>query len=158
LWGNGLSRHWAWTTAGSNNAWLALDRNDNGIIDDGRELFGSATAQPPLEKGEIRNGFRALAVFDKRENGGNEDGVIDASDAVFHRLRLWRDENHNGKSEPWELKTLYQLGVSRIELNYLKSSKVDQYGNEFLLKARVLSSAGEHGGRYAYDVFLVGGN
>jgi hypothetical protein len=143
----------AWTAQGADNAFLAQPGTD-GLVHNGKQLFGNFTPQPPSAS---PNGFAALAIYDEPANGGNGDGVIDSSDAIFSSLRLWIDENHDGICQPWELHTLPSLGVESINLEYRLSRRKDNYGNLFRYRSRVNHDDPDstHIGKIAYDVFFV---
>lgn len=161
FYGTGKPVQIAWTAKGSRNGWLALDRNGNGKIDNATELFGNITEQPASDD---QNGFLALAVFDQPENGGNGDGIIDSHDAIWPRLLVWIDSNHDGISRPNEIYHLDNLGIHSISLAYRESRRVDQFGNEFRYKGTLNPDKNDranhkHKGdkvdRIIYDVFLT---
>lgn len=143
----------AWTDPHFENAFLSLPGPD-GLVHNGKELFGNFTPQPPSPN---PNGFLALAVYDQPQNGGNGDGIIDARDAIFSSLRLWIDRNHDGLCQPEELYTLPELGVFSVSLDYSLSRREDEYGNIFRYKAKVNPyTRGDttRAAPWAYDVFL----
>jgi hypothetical protein len=150
---DGQSEQTAWTAPNSDDAFLALDMNGNGTIDNGAELFGNATPQPGSG---LRNGFNALAEYDTPAKGGNSDGQIDSRDAIFEQLRLWKDLNHNGISEAGELYKLPELGVASISLTYHRTGESDRFGNRLRYRARVNQGIGSGSSRWAIDVSLAG--
>lgn len=134
----------AWTEPDSRVAFLTLDRNGNGTIDDGSELFGTASRMRDGQR--AGNGFIVLADLDS-------DGRINSSDALYHQLRLWFDLNHNGISEPNELLTLEQAGVDTIFTEYWEQRRLDKHGNAYLYEGRA-TIAKNAVPRRLFDVFL----
>ncbi|KDN12680.1 iron-regulated protein FrpC [Snodgrassella communis] len=119
--GNGFAENTGWVD--SHDALLVLDRNQNGQIDDGRELFGSNTLLASGKK--AKNGFEALAEFDE-----NHDGVIDAADSVWSKLQLWQDKNQNGVVDEGELSALSASQIKAIGVYYKTEKAKDAHGNE----------------------------
>lgn len=126
---DGVPEQMAWTAPDTGDAFLALDRNENGWIDDGRELFGDHAPQPPSNE---PHGFLALSVYDD-----DADGWITDADPIFSYLRLWTDSDHDGFSLPFELVGLEAAGVRAISLHPVESRRRDQHGNEFRYMALV---------------------
>ncbi len=152
LYPDGVAEKLSWTAAGSDEALLVLDRNGNGSIDNGTELFGNFTPQPPSK---TPNGFIALGVYDKPAHGGNGDGKITSLDKIFSSLQLWQDVNHNGISEPSEIHGVRSLGVTSFELNFGEARQIDAHGNLFAYQARVHGTRGASVGVWAWDVFFL---
>jgi trimeric autotransporter adhesin len=118
---DGVKTATGWVSA--DDAFLVLDRNGNGVIDNGRELFGDSTQ---LADGSLADdGFAALAGQDS-----NGDGVIDAADANFSKLRLWRDLNQDGVSQANELFSLADAGIASINVGSSANSQTLANGNQ----------------------------
>jgi hypothetical protein len=97
------------------DAWLVLDRNNNGLIDSGRELFGVDTVlsgTPGLDAVYASTGFEALKTLDS-----NGDNLFNAADAAFTQVKIWQDANQDGISQSTELFTLAQKNIASIALN-----------------------------------------
>jgi hypothetical protein len=146
--GDGIPERTGWTRGGTSEAFLWLDQNDNGVVDDGTELFGSAYGA---------NGFDQLAAWDQSHvgdvvYGGNDNGAIDPADSVWKRLRLWIDRNHDGVSQSDEIFTLDQLGVTSIDLGYKTLHRKDGNGNEYRYESTAMV-----GGKHvkAIDVYFA---
>ena len=114
-----------------NTSWI--DENDGILINktlitnsitNGSELFGNHTL---LRDGSLaNNGFEALKEFDE-----NKDGVINELDTLaYENLAIWQDANQNAKLDDNELKSLKELGIKEINLNYTNSNFIDENGNE----------------------------
>ena len=132
--GNGIKTGTGWIVP--SDGFLVLDRNGNGTIDDGTELFGDNT---PIYgnmldangqtvqgiTGKAADGFDALAQQDT-----NADGVVNAQDVNFADLRVWQDLNQDGVSQEGELKTLAELGIAGINIGKTENSRILPGGNE----------------------------
>jgi hypothetical protein len=149
--GNGHPLLMGWTAAGADEAFLWLDRNHNGKVTSGAELFGNFT---PLKNGRMAiNGFEALAEFD-----ANRDGIIDDRDPIWSRLMLWRDLNHNALSESSEVSPLDASDVTAIDLDDHWTGRHDQWGNAFRYKSLIsIRNRSGHAVRKqpVYDIFFV---
>jgi hypothetical protein len=140
----------AWTAAGAPMAFLAVDRNQNGKIEDGAELFGNHTPMP--SGATASNGFEGLAQYDS-----NHDGIIDVNDPIWPSLLLWADLNHDGISQPAELMSVSESTVVAISLDYHWTGRRDPSGNSFRYESRVWMShgAGRATPKPVYDIFFV---
>ena len=107
----------------SDDAFLVLDRNGNGTIDSGRELFGDSTSL--AAGGTAADGFAALAQEDS-----NGDGLVNTSDAHWSSLRLWRDLNQDGVSQADELFTLESQNIASLTVAKTENSKTLSNGNQ----------------------------
>lgn len=117
---NGFAERTAWIDA--NDGLLVLDRDGDGKITNGQELFGDQTL--------LSNGTRATSGFEAlREFDDNKDGKIDASDIVYLKLKVWQDLNRDGVSQAEEMKSLADVGIKAINLNSTVTGAADVMGN-----------------------------
>lgn len=126
------------------------DRDHNGIVDSGAELFGNATT---LANGtRAQNGFEPLKELDT-----NRDGIIDANDPVWSQLLLWRDLNHDGVSQQSEITSVLGSGLTAISLDYHWTGRTDRFGNMYRYQALVwiADHKGKATPRPVYDIFFM---
>ena len=125
---DGARDHVQWVRPGGDEAFLALDRSGNGLVDNGAELFGVGTPLT-LEGRNAPNGFVGLAQYDARQLGGNDDGLITEADAIWPQLRLWLDSNADGRATRDEMRTLRGAGISALETIPRVRKYFDEAGN-----------------------------
>ncbi|EOR05688.1 calcium-binding protein [Acinetobacter genomosp. 15BJ] len=118
---NGIKTNTGWVLP--DDGFLVLDRNGNGKIDNGTELFGDST--PLSTGGTAKNGFEALADQDT-----NRDGTVDSADAHWNQLKVWRDLNQDGISQANELFGLGELGITGFNVKKVANNQILENGNE----------------------------
>lgn len=138
-----------WVRESGDEAFLAIDLNENGTIDDGSELFGSGSPLGQTESKAI-DGYMALAQYDLPEMGGNADGYISADDQVFSSLLLWTDNDANGLSAHHELIAVTDTVLRKFETEPKEARRRDHAGNVFIYKSKAFSN--ERGKRKRYRV------
>lgn len=140
LLGNGVQRT-AWVRG--DDALLVYDRNGNGRIDGGAELFGEGVFVDGLPAAD---GFEALAVLDRITHGGNGNGLIDSGDLLYGELRLWNDANGDGQAEASELRTLAEAGIRAIDLAHVDGGpQLDDHGNDLGMRGSFIKDDGSRG-------------
>jgi hypothetical protein len=147
----------AWTEAGSDVAFLAIDQDGDGRIADGRELIGNHT---------ISGITSALDVLIELSSSSGMPSRLDRDNPVFAKIRLWRDTNHNGVSDAGELSRA-DNELSTIGLGYQPHRRIDSHGNQSRVRGfvHVRTAPGKNQAttpvedrirrRYMYEVCLV---
>jgi len=129
----------------SSLAYIVLP-NSNGQVLGIDQLFGDNTMGPDGKFAS--NGYEALAKYDS-----NGDGIISSEDAVFAKLKIWQDKNHDGKAIASELKSLKDAELAAIDLHYdAKFAEQDIYGNFINYKSVAKTTSGNY--RLVFDVWF----
>ena len=127
---------------GKEDGLLVHDRNNNGIIDDGSELFGNFTPLNPNnnlnDKNLAVNGYHALKSYDM-----NNDGIIDSNDEIYKHLKVWQDINGDGISQENELKTLEQANIKSLNLAFSNIDKDLDNGNNLMFEGNYTDNEGK---------------
>jgi Ca2+-binding RTX toxin-like protein len=144
---DGVTDRTAWTQSGQgfDDAFLALDRNNNGQIDHGGELFG--------DQHGADNGYEELAKFDS-----NQDGKITEKDEIYDKLSVWADKDGDGQVDDGEMKGLKDAGITSIATNYSGQvgDRFDENGNDISLTSSfTMNQDGQSVTRDTVDAFFV---
>jgi len=135
LLGTGQTNKVGWVAGG--DGLLVMDRNHDGVINNGNELFGMGTV---LANGKhAKDGYAAMA-----EQDSNHDGRLDAHDANWKEMKVWVDANHDGKTDAGELKSLDELGVVSLDLNAAKGSGTDNGNLVGLVSSYTTADGAKH--------------
>ena len=135
LLGTGQVNKVGWVAGG--DGLLVMDRNHDGIINNGNELFGMGTI---LANGKrAADGYAAMA-----EQDTNHDGKLDQKDAHWKELKVWVDANHDGKTDSGELKSLEELGIASMDLSATKGTTVDNGNLLGLVSSYTTTDGSQH--------------
>lgn len=146
FWGNDHPVRVAWPVH-PDDAFLVIDRNHNGQVDSGSELFGNAVM---LQSGRrAANGYELLDELDE-----NQDGSVDGRDPMFSQILVWRDVIRNGAVDQGELIAAHAVGIRAFSTSYRESARTDEWGNAFRYVGRVLFERAPRE-RFSVDVFLT---
>ncbi len=130
--GDGVKENSGWVS--STDGLLVRDINNDGLITSGSELFGDNTA---LSSGSspAADGYDALADLDS-----NHDNVINSLDDKFSELKVWIDADQDGITDSGELKSLAELGITELSLDY-KEVALDEFGNQIIKQSSFVQNS-----------------
>lgn len=148
--GDGIRVSTGWITP--RFGFLALDKNNNGLVDGGEELFGEGTRLADGKRAS--NGYEALAQYDK-----SNQGYLNQQSPIFSQLKMWVDKNSDGVSSPDEIAPLSKYGITKISVNYTERPRKnwkDAAGNLVKFESKFFgpSHCGNKGCG-TYDVFFA---
>jgi hypothetical protein len=145
---DGVAERLSWFKEGRSDPFLALDLNNNGLIENGSELFGIGTSMLKARRVKASNGFEALRQYDDPAFGGNGDSTIDSRDSIWKYLLLWDDINGDGISTQDEVSSIGD-DITELPLNIEVKPVSDTYSNLITLWTRIKTILGS---RYLADV------
>jgi hypothetical protein len=126
---DGRAERISWTEPGADVAWLAVDRDADGRITNGRELIGDRLMP------QARSAPDALITFAQEGRAGAPPAFLDSHDSRFLQLILWTDGNHDGISDAGELRSVRHV-LSDIALGFERHHRRDRHGNESRYRGR----------------------
>ena len=125
--GSGFDKQVGWVGAGEGMLWL--DRNPNGIVDSGEELFSNSAVA------DSAKGLRSMSWVD-----ANADGVIDASDPVFAQLKVWQDADGDAVADYDELRSMEALGITGLDY---ANARFTRNGQSYALQSQEIEASSD---------------